>query len=92
METEKLNISVNVNSDDMLMFTEIINQGIDARLEAFTESKFYQGENGDMHRYYFDFDSSEIQILLRRLLALDDESADDWSRDIVASWYDYNDY
>ena len=87
METlaAKLDISVYIYSDDMEMFRDIVNQGIDSRLEGFTESIFYQ----DCQRYYFDFAPSEIQILLRRMLAFETDQADDWVIDIVAMYYGY---
>ena len=81
----KLDISVYIHSDDMKMFQAIVNQGIDARLEGFTKSTFYQ----NCLRYYFDFAPSEIQILLRRMLAIEKDIADMWATDIVACYYGY---
>ena len=81
----KLDISVYIHSDDMKMFQDIVNQGIDSRLEGFTKSTFYQ----DLQRYYFDFVPSEIQILLRRMLILKTENANQWVFDIVNCYYGY---
>lgn len=77
------NISVPVWSDDMKLFTEIVNIGIDARLEGFVKSKFYQNGN----RYYLDFHREELQILVRRLYEHETEEAESWADDIVQMEY-----
>jgi len=57
----------------------VVNQGIDAHLEAFTKSKFYHKEGDFVARLHLDFDLSEIPILLRRLREMDTEAADSWA-------------
>ena len=63
-----LDISCTTHGEDFAMFKAIINQGIDARLEAFLKSKFeIRGS-----RLYMEFHDDEIQILLRRLEELEE--------------------
>jgi len=76
-------ISCHRISEDFLMFRSVINQGIDSRLEAFTESDF---TTADM-RLYMNFSDSELSVLLRRLLELEDDHADQWVDDIVEAKY-----
>ena len=71
-------------NDDMDMFKEVVNQGIDARLEGFTRSNFQERNDGMWH---LDFHKDELQILIRRLLELDDEHAERWADDIVYAEY-----
>ena len=80
-------INVYINSDDMKLFTTIVNQGIDARLEGFTKSKFYVDK--EPHRFCLDFADCELQILLRRLLAIETGESDSWIADIVDLHYGY---
>ena len=77
------NISMRASSDDALLFSSVINQGIDARLEAFTQSRFHI-ENG---RLSIDIHYNELQILTRRLLEVETDEADQWADDIVESAY-----
>ena len=84
---ELLDITVDIQSDDMSLFTAIVNEGIDARLEGFTESRFYPGKGSN--RFCLDFAPNEIQILLRRLLAIETEESDRWVVDIVECYYGY---
>jgi len=77
-----LHISVYTGSEDMELFTDIINQGIDARLEGFTKSKFYQIHD----RYHFEFNDDEVQILLRRMWEVLDKQ--DYSNDTLNTWID----
>tara|TARA_Y100001963_G_C6657440_1_gene388763 strand:- start:211 stop:498 length:288 start_codon:yes stop_codon:yes gene_type:complete len=89
-----LDISCTTISDDFKLFQEVINQGIDSRLEAFTKSKFEIKKEHLVNRLYMEFHESEIQILLRRLEELE-EKADDqeyeniyfWITDILFSHY-----
>jgi len=82
-----LDISVSTHTEDFSIFKEVINKGLDARLEAFTESEFYIRDD----RLYLDIDDSEIQILIRRLLEVGTEDADNWAEDIInytyRGWY-----
>ena len=71
-------ISVLANGDDFKIFEKVINMGIDSRLEAFTQSIFFQ----EKHRFYFYFHNSELPILIRRLKELKNEDADTWVYDI----------
>lgn len=80
-----LDISCTTHSDDFELFSSIINQGIDARLEAFTKSKFEIKKEYLGSRLYMEFHESEIQILLRRLEELEDES-DDEKYEQISSW------
>ncbi len=63
-----IDISCCIGTDDCELFTDIVNQGIDARLEVFTESEFYINDSLVMPRFHFDFDDSEGSILLRRMI------------------------
>ena len=82
-----INISTYKGGDDCKLFTEIVNQGIDARLEAFTESDFYDESE---YRFVFNFADNEASILLRRLseLADYDDNADSWLNDILSVYFD----
>ena len=73
-----MKISVYAGGSDAKLFMAVINQGIDAHLEAFTKSKF----KIEGHRIYMDFDESEIKILTRRLREMDTEEAEMWACDI----------
>lgn len=75
---ETFNISVFAGGKDCELFTSIINQGIDAHLEAFTDSKFeYKG-----NRLHLDFAYDELPILLRRLRENNSDNAVEWAEDI----------
>lgn len=84
-----LDISVYQGGDDFALFESVINQGIDARLEAFTQSEFIPFVLNS--RWHFKIHPNEVSILLRRLLELEDEYADDWANDIVESYYGQED-
>ncbi len=73
-----MEITTPVFTSDFELFKQVINQGIDSHLEAFTKSRFYQ--EGD--RYHFDFDKSEVHILIRRLEGIGTDDALSWSDDI----------
>lgn len=83
MKDEYLDISFPINSDDHKIFDQIINQGIDSRLEGFTKSKFHEIDFG----IYCDFHIDELNILLRRLEELNDPEADLWLHDIITIHY-----
>lgn len=88
---EYLNISTSQFTGDRTLFANVVNQGIDARLEAFTKSKFHSDET----RLYCEFHHDEISILLRRLnefAEAGDEEADRWADDIVDVHYGYEPY
>ncbi len=76
-----MKITCRIASSDFKLFSAIVNQGIDAHLEAFTESKFFESEK-DKGRFVFDFAKSELPILLRRLRELETEEGDQWADDI----------
>jgi len=86
-----LDISCTTHGEDFAMFKAIINQGIDARLEGFVQSKFeIRGS-----RLYMEFHDDEIQILLRRLEELEEldyretefHDVNSWIVDILDSHY-----
>lgn len=80
-----LEISV-VCFDDRECFSDVVNQGIDSRLEGFTKSNFC--EKG--HRLYLNFHVDEVSILLRRLTELAEDgcgTSEQWERDIILSHY-----
>lgn len=71
-------ITCRLGTEDARLFTSIVNQGIDAHLEAFTESKFSSSGG----RLIMEFHNSELPILLRRLRELESEHAESWADDI----------
>jgi len=74
------------HGSDAELFIKVINQGIDAHLEAFTKSKFYHSEPRlQGQRLVLDFDRTELPILVRRLRELGTEQADTWANDIEES-------
>ena len=84
---EFFNISTPRWSDDAKLFTAIINQGIDARLEGFTQSKFTSKEVNAVSRLVLDFHPEELSILLRRLSELESDEASEWVDGIIAAQY-----
>ena len=78
-------ITVPLGSADEEIFIAAVNQGIDARLEGFTKSKF----TDDGRRCILSFHDSELTVLLRRLLELESDLADEWADDIVQVRYGY---
>ncbi len=78
-----MDISTPIGSDDTEIFTDIINTGIDSRLEGFTRSNFIIIGN----RLSMDFHESELQILIRRLLETENSEAEQWADDIVSTHY-----
>lgn len=83
MTNRHLDIRIPRGSPDVKLFYSVIREGIDARLEAFTESTF--GWEG--HILCLSFDPSEIQILIRRLVEKDTDEANQWADDIVFAEY-----
>lgn len=75
-------ISCRAGTDDAKLFTDIVNLGIDANLEAFTKSTFTLKPEHLGSRLHLDFDLTEMPILLRRLRAVDSEEARQWADDI----------
>ena len=84
---KNLDISCYIGLDDFDLFKDIVNQGIDARLEAFTKSKFKVNE--DDRRLYMDIDTSELSVFMRRLSKIgeDDNNADQWEDDILDIYF-----
>ena len=72
-------ITTPIGSEDDKLFVGIVNQGIDSHLEGFTKSKFEMNGAG---KRVFNFDKSELPILLRRLEELGTEEALRWKDDI----------
>lgn len=82
---EFFKITVRIQSEDFKMLAyEIVNQGIDSHLEAFTESKFFEDEK-EKGRFVFNFHRKELPILIRRLKELETETADQWADDIEST-------
>ena len=76
-----IDISCRKWTKDCKLFESIINQGIDARLTAFTKSHFsYDGSRLNM-----DFHKDEMEILMRRLWDRSDydDNADQWENDLL---------
>lgn len=78
-----INIDCWMLSEDAKLFRRIIGRGIDAHLEAFTESVFEI--RGD--RMYLAFHMSEVCTLLRRLEEDGSFDADAWMDDIVNAYF-----
>lgn len=75
-------ISVRTQSDDFKLFAfEVVNQGIDSHLEAFTKSEFKEDQK-QFGRFNFNFHRSELPILIRRLRELETEESESWADDI----------
>lgn len=79
---EYLEITTPIGSEDDKLFVGIVNQGIDSHLEGFTKSKFDVEDRGNGKRRIFNFHTSEIPILIRRLEDESSEEAEMWARDI----------
>lgn len=71
------------NRDEVALFTSVVNQGIDASLQAFTKSKFSRGRGrfGE-GRLVLEFHTSELPMLVRRLEELGTEESERWAEDI----------
>lgn len=81
-KTDFINVNTPKGSFDFNLFAKIINQGIDAHLEAFTQSKFLE-DTKNPARFNFFFHKSELPILLRRLKEFGQEEFIMWSNDIA---------
>jgi hypothetical protein len=81
INSELFRITCPLGSQDAKLFTAVVNQGIDAHLEAFTKSKFEVEGN----RLVLLFDPAELKTLTRRLREVGSESAESWADDIEAS-------
>ena len=81
-----MEITTPLCTEDYLLFKGIIEQGIDAHLEAFTESKFEEKLVNGQPRLVMDFNGKDIDILIRRLQEVADnnenEDAEMWAIDI----------
>ena len=81
-----MNITVPLCTTDYSLFKGIIEQGIDAHLEAFTESKFEEKLVNGQPRLVMDFKGKDLDILIRRLQEVADfdgnEEAESWAIDI----------
>ena len=79
-------IDTPICSPDYELFKGIIEQGIDAHLEAFTESKFEEKLVNGQSRLVMDFQGKDLDILIRRLQEVADndanEEAESWVIDI----------
>lgn len=83
---ETLNISCMTWTEDGKLFYNILNRGIDSRMEAFIKSKAYIKNN----RLYMEIHPDEIPLLLRRLS--EDETvqcdfSESWIDDILSCCY-----
>ena len=74
--------------DDIKTVTRIVNRGIDSRLEGFTKSSFDWEVVLGVKRLQCKIHSSEIQVLIRRLLEDDTEEAEMLADAIVSIEYD----
>ena len=77
-----LPITTPIGSEDDKLFTGIVNQGIDSHLEGFTKSTFDVKDGSLGKRRVFNFHTSELPILLRRLEELGTEESLQWKDDI----------
>ena len=84
---ENLYISTRIGNDDFDLFLKVVNQGIDAHLQAFTDSTFNIDEQFRLH---IDIVPSEIGLFMRRLSEIaddDDNNADSWENMILESQF-----
>ena len=79
--------NMSLTFDDIETVTRIVNRGIDSRLEGFTKSSFEWEVNYGVKRLQCKIHSSEMSILLRRLLEDDTEEAEMLADDIVSIEY-----
>jgi hypothetical protein len=64
-----------------------VNQGIDSRLEGFTRSTFEWGDGRNGLRLECKVHPDEMQVLIRRLVELDNDNADSLADSIVSVYY-----
>lgn len=87
-QSEFVEITTPIGSEDFALLAGIVNVGIDSHLEGFTRSEF--GEITDhepARRYRFNFHRSEMPILKRRLSEVGTEAADMWGVDLFGDDY-----
>jgi hypothetical protein len=82
------NFNMSLGFDDYEIVEHIVNQGIDSRLEGFTKSVFYWEIVSGIQRLECKINSSEMQILIRRLLEDGGEDGEMLADDIVRIHYD----
>lgn len=84
MKNEFFEITCYIGGPDDKLFISIVNQGIDAHLEAFIKSEFSVESRPPFghQRRVLNFHRSELPILLRRLRELDNAEASAWADDI----------
>jgi hypothetical protein len=80
--SEYLDITTPIGSNDDKLFVSVVNKGIDSHLEGFTKSKFDVKDTSIGQRRIFKFHRSELPILVRRLEEIGDENALQWAEDI----------
>ena len=80
-ETNFLPIETPMGSPDFNLFKGIVNQGIDSSLEGFTKSVFEKSPTRPGF-FLFNFDKSELPVLLRRLEENGSDEALSWKSDI----------
>ena len=73
--------------DDLEMVKEVVNMGIDSRLEGFTQSTFEITNDKFVTRLECKIHPDEMQILIRRLLEFEVYESDEFADDIVNSYY-----
>jgi len=78
-------MELTLNHNDVELFAKVVNQGIDSRLEGFTKLQI-NDFTGPYH-IKLTFHPDEYQILIRRLLELEDERAELWADDLVSTIY-----
>lgn len=77
-----IDISTSLFGDDYELFKSVIEQGIDAHLEGFTESSFDEKIVNGQHRLVMKFVGKDIPILIRRLNDVGSEESMLWASDI----------
>lgn len=70
------------NKDEINMFAQVINQGIDSSLEGFTKSKFGVKHTSLGKRIVLNFHKDELPTLIRRLEELGSEESLTWAEDL----------
>ena len=76
---------MSLNWSDTKIIREVVNQGIDSRLEGFTQSNFQFNHNAG--KLECKIHPAEMSILLRRLEELEDENAYLLANDIIQVYY-----
>jgi hypothetical protein len=89
MIKERIMFDMSLTYDDLECVERIVNQGIDSRLEGFTQSTFYLDNSSGVLRLQCQVHSSELQVLIRRLLEDGDIHSEMLADDIVFVEYGY---